>query len=349
MSIRPNKTIALLTVTKKWKWPKWWTSLISGEVNCGISIQWESIQPLKGMKWYLLWCGWILQIVVVVQSLSHVLPNKLQNARLPCLSLSFRVCSNSCPLNWWYYLTLSYSADPFYFFLQFFGESGSFPMSQPLASGGQSTGPSASASVLLVSIYSRLISFRIDWFDLLAAWSKSESHSVISDYIVRGILWPQNTGVGSHSLLQGIFPTLGSNPDLWHCRWTLYLLNHQGSPACCPRNSQESSLAPLSKNISSSVLSLLYGLTLTSEHHYLKNHFSDYTNNVGHVISLLFNMLSRFVIVFLQRTNHLFISWLQTPSAVIFKPKKIKSVTVSTFSSCICHEFIGLETMILVF
>jgi len=107
MSIRPNKTIALLTVTKKWKWPKWWTSLISGEVNCGISIQWESIQPLKGMKWYLLWCGWILQIVVVVQSLSHVLPNKLQNARLPCLSLSFRVCSNSCPLSWWYYLTLS--------------------------------------------------------------------------------------------------------------------------------------------------------------------------------------------------------------------------------------------------
>ena len=169
MSIRPNKTIALLTVTKRWKWPKWWTSLISGEVNCGISIQWESIQPLKGMKWYLLWCGWILQIVVVVvQSLSHVLPNKLQNARLPCLSLSFRICSNSCPLSWWYYLTLSSSADPFYFFLQSFGESGSFPMSQPLASGGQSTGPSASASVLLVSIYSRLIFFRIDWFDHLA-------------------------------------------------------------------------------------------------------------------------------------------------------------------------------------
>ena len=233
-----------------------------------------------------------------------------------------------------------------------FAASGSFPMSWLFTSSGRSIDTSVSASVLPMSIYSRLISFRIDWFDLLAAWSKSESHSVISDYIVRGILWPQNTGVGSHSLLQGIFPTLGSNPDLWHCRWTLYLLNHQGSPACCPRNSQESSLAPLSKNISSSVLSLLYGLTLTSEHHYLKNHFSDYTNNVGHVMSLLFNMLSRFVIVFLQRTNHLFISaisWLQTPSAVIFKPKKIKSVTVSTFSSCICHEFIGLETMILVF
>ena len=84
-------------------------------------------------------------------------------------------------------------------------------MSQRLASGGQSIGASASASVLLVSMYSRLISFRINWFDLLAVQSKSESHSVVSDSIVHGILWSQNTGVGSHSLLQGIFPTLGSN------------------------------------------------------------------------------------------------------------------------------------------
>ena len=64
-------------------------------------------------------------------------------------------------------------------------------MSQCFASGGQSIGASASASVLLVNMYSGLISFRIDWFDLLALRSKSESHSVVSDSIVHRILWPE--------------------------------------------------------------------------------------------------------------------------------------------------------------
>ena len=65
---------------------------------------------------------------------------------------------------------------------------------------------------------------------------ESESHSVVSDS-----LWPhglysswnspgQNTRVGSLSLLQGIFPTQGLNPGLWHCRWILYQLSHRGSP-----------------------------------------------------------------------------------------------------------------------
>ena len=56
---------------------------------------------------------------------------------------------------------------------------------------------------------------------------------------------------------------------------------------------------------------------------------------VGKVMSLLFNMLSRFVIAFLPRSRHLLISWLQSPSAVILEPKKIKSVTVSILSSSI--------------
>ena len=59
---------------------------------------------------------------------------------------------------------------------------------------------------------------------------------------------------------------------------------------------------------------------------------------VGKVMSLLFNMLSRFAIAFLPRSKHLFISWLQSPSAVILEPKKIKSVTVSIVSPSICHE-----------
>ena len=70
---------------------------------------------------------------------------------------------------------------------------------------------------------------------------------------------------------------------------------------------------------------------------------------VGKVISLLFNMLSRFVIAFLPRSKHLLISWLQSPSAVILEPKKIKSVTVSAVSPSICHEVMGLDATILVF
>ena len=70
---------------------------------------------------------------------------------------------------------------------------------------------------------------------------------------------------------------------------------------------------------------------------------------VGKVISLLFNMLSRLVITFLPRSKRLLISWLQSPSAVILEPPKIKSATVSTVSPSICHEVMGLDAMILVF
>ena len=70
---------------------------------------------------------------------------------------------------------------------------------------------------------------------------------------------------------------------------------------------------------------------------------------VGKVMSLLLNMLSRLVITFLPRSKRLFISWLQSPSAVIFEPRKIKSDTVSTVSPSICHEAMGPDAMILVF
>ena len=70
---------------------------------------------------------------------------------------------------------------------------------------------------------------------------------------------------------------------------------------------------------------------------------------VGKVMSLLFNMLPRLVIVFLPRSKCLLISWLKSLSAVILKPKKIKSVTVSIVSPTICHEVMGLDDMILVF
>ena len=70
---------------------------------------------------------------------------------------------------------------------------------------------------------------------------------------------------------------------------------------------------------------------------------------VGKVMSLLFNMLSRLVISFIPRNKHLLISWLQSPSAVILEPQKIKSATVSTVSSSICHEVMGPDAMIFVF
>ena len=66
-------------------------------------------------------------------------------------------------------------------------------------------------------------------------------------------------------------------------------------------------------------------------------------------MSLLFNMLSRFVIGFLPRNMSLLISWLQSSSAVILEPKKIKSVTISTVSPSICHEVMGPDAMILGF
>ena len=75
-------------------------------------------------------------------------PHGLQHTRLPCPSLSPWVCSNACPLSQWCHPTISSSVPSFFFCLQLFPESGSFPTSQLFTSGGQSTGASASASLL---------------------------------------------------------------------------------------------------------------------------------------------------------------------------------------------------------
>ena len=85
-------------------------------------------------------------------------PHGLQHARLPCPSLIPGACSNSCLSSWRYHPTISSPVIPFSSFLQSFPASGSFPMSQFFASVGQSSGASASASVLPVNIQ--------DWFPL---------------------------------------------------------------------------------------------------------------------------------------------------------------------------------------
>ena len=102
------------------------------------------------------------------------------------------------------------------------------------------------------------------------------------------------------------------------------------------------------KSINSSLLSIPYGPT---SHPYIttgKTIALARWTFAGKVMSLLFNMVSRFVIVFLQRSKHLLILWLQSPSAVILEPKKIKTFTVSIVSPSVCHE-VGPDAIILVF
>ena len=101
--------------------------------------------------------------------------------------------------------------------------------------------------------------------------------------------------------------------------------------------SQESSPTPQFKSINFSVLSFLHSPTLTSIHDHRKTIALTRRTFVGKVMCLLLNMLSRLVLTFLPRSKRLLISWLQSPSAVILEPPKIKSDTVSTVSPSISH------------
>ena len=119
---------------------------------------------------HIIYCLFIYLFVVAVQSLSHIWlfrPHGLQLARLPCPSLSPGVCSNSCPLSWWCHPTISSSPALFCFCLQSCPASGSFLMSRLFASGGQSIGASASASVLPKNIHSW---FPLGWTGLSSLW-----------------------------------------------------------------------------------------------------------------------------------------------------------------------------------
>ena len=111
-------------------------------------------------------------------------------------------------------------------------------------------------------------------------------------------------------------------------------------------DSQESSPTPQFKSINSLALSFLYSLTLTSIHDYWKNHSFDKMELCWQSNISAFNMLYRSVISFLSRSKHLLISWLQSPSAVILEPLKIKSLTVSIVSPSICHEVMGPDVIL---
>ena len=141
---------------------------------------------------------------------------------------------------------------------------------------------------------------------------------VFSNESVLHIRWPKYWSFSFSISLYNEHPGLISFRMNW-----LDLLEVQGT--------LKSLLQPQFKSINSPTLNFLYGPTLTSIHDYWKNHSFDLM-----VVSLLFNMLSRLIITFLPRSKCLLISWLQSPSAVILGPQKIK---VSHCVHCFLHVF----------
>jgi len=214
--------------------------------------------------------------IVVVQLLSHaqlfVTPwtaacQVSPFFTLKLMSIESMVCSNSCPLSRWCHPTISSSVIPFSSCFQSFPASGSFPVSQLFISCGQSTWR-FSFSISPSNEYSGLISYRIDWLDLLAV--QGTLKSLLQHHTLKAtILW-----CSGFFMVQLSYPFMATGKSIALTRWTI----------------------------------------------------------VDTMMSLLFNMLSRFVIAFLPRSKHLLISLLQSPSAVILEPKKIKSVAVSIFS-----------------
>ena len=198
-------------------------------------------------------------------------PHGLQHTRFPCPSPSPGVCSNSCPLSQWCYVTISSSAIPFSSCPQSLPAS-VFSSESTLRMRCQSTGVSASASFLPKKSQ---------------GWSPSEWTGWISLQSKELARVFSNTTVQKHQLF-----------SIQLSLWSKLQIHKQ----------------LLEKTIA-----------LTRQ------------TFAGKVMSLLFNMLSRLVVAFLPRSNHLLISWLQSLCAVILEPPKIKSVTVSTVSASICH------------
>ena len=151
----------------------------------------------------------------------------------------------------------------------------------------------------------------------------------------------------SHQVAKVLELQLQHQSFQWIFRTDFLLDGLVGSP-CSPRNSQGSSPTLHFKTINSFMLSFLYS---PISHLYMttgKTIALTRWTFVSKVMSLLFNMLSRLAIAFLPRSKSLLISRLQSPSAMILKPKKIKSATISIVSPSICHEVMGPDTMILV-
>ena len=169
----------------------------------------------------------------------------LQQARLPCPSLSHSACSDSCPLSWWCHPTIPSPATPFSSCPQSFPVSGSFPMSQLFTSCDQSIGASALVLWMIIKGW-----FPLELTGLISLLSKGLSRLFSST-----IVW-------KHQFFS-------AQPSLWS-----------------------------NSHIHTWLLDKTIALTIWTF--------------VGKVMSLLFNILSRFVIAFLPRSKHLLMSWLQS-------------------------------------
>ena len=194
-------------------------------------------------------------------------PHGLQHARLPCPSPTPGACSNSCPSSLWCYPTISSSVVSFSSCLQYFAASRAFPESVLHISWPKYW--IFSFYICPSNEYSRLVSFRMGWFDLLAVQETLKSllqhHSSKASIIQCSAFF----------MVQLSHPYMTTGKTIALTMWTF----------------------------------------------------------VHKVMSLLFHMLSRYVIAFLPRSKHLRIPWLQSPSAVILEHQNIKSFIVSSVSS----------------
>ena len=159
----------------------------------------------------------------VHMSYSTLWPQGLQHANLPCPSPSPEVRSNSCPLSQWCHPTVSFSVTPFFSHLQSCPAAGSFQMSQFFASGGQSTGASASASVLPMNIQSW---FPLGLTGLISLLSKGLSRVFSSSTVQKHQFFSAQSSLQSNSHTR---TRLLEKPKLWlyaplSAKWCLYIL-----------------------------------------------------------------------------------------------------------------------------
>ena len=255
--ISPDPCRSLLGIWLGISWPISHLWSLYPPIHMEMVARWTA-SPVTSIFWRLHRCL-VLKVHLHLSLFTHSVvsdslqPHGLQHTGLSCPSSSPGACSNPCPLSQWYHPTISSSVAPFISCLQFFPASGSFQMSQIFASGGQSTGASASASVLPMSIQ--------DWFPL-----------------------------GLTGLISLLSKEISS------------LLQHQQF-----KRIKFSLLNPFFVQLSLPYITTGKTIALTI------------WTFVSKVMSLLFNILSRFVIAFLPRSKCLLISWLQSLSTVIHK------------------------------
>ena len=139
------------------------------------------------------------QFSLVAQLCPTLQPHELQHSRLPCPSPMLRACSNSCPSSQWCHPTISSSVVPFSSCFQSFLASGSYPMSQFFASGGQSIGVSASASVLPMNMFLLHFYFMVNIFQQFLIIVSYRNNSSLM-FLAQGLIYSQEYS------LQGYFP-----------------------------------------------------------------------------------------------------------------------------------------------